>query len=173
MNSANLIGRLTRNPKIRHEMYEGADVIYANYTLAVERRPRSTNPNTPTADFIPCEASGKSAEFAEKYFMQGMKVAVKGQIRSNIVTDRATNEKRYYTFVKIEDQEFAEGKRDNAGQNASGGGADNIQQQPNSEQQNLQNTDKQSDAVSDVSSSNDTQGFMNIPDGYGSDLLFK
>ena len=172
MNSINLIGRLTRDPKIRHEMYEGTDIVYADYTLAVERRPRSNKPDAPTADFIPCEASGKSAEFAEKYLKQGMKIGIKGQLRTKLSTDRATNQSRFYMWVKVEDQEFADGKKEATG-NITGGGADNIQQQPNNEQQNLQSSDQQNNSVSDAASINDTQGFMNIPDGYGSDLLFK
>ena len=65
MNKVILMGRLTRDPDVRYSTGDNA-ITVARYTLAVERRHR-TNDLEQTADFIPCVAFGKSAEFVEKY----------------------------------------------------------------------------------------------------------
>lgn len=75
MNKVILMGRLTRDPDIRTATGENTMTI-ARYTLAVDRRTRKTDTNEPTADFISCVAFGKAAEFAEKYFHQGMRVLI-------------------------------------------------------------------------------------------------
>ena len=71
MNKVILMGRLTRDPDIRAATGENTMTI-ARYTLAVDRRTRKTDTGESTADFISCVAFGKAAEFAEKYFHQGM-----------------------------------------------------------------------------------------------------
>ena len=71
MNKVILMGRLTRNPEVRYSAGDSSMAI-ARYTLAVDRRftRRGEDNNGATADFIPCVAFGRSAEFAETYFHQ-------------------------------------------------------------------------------------------------------
>lgn len=64
-----MMGRLTRDPEVRYSAGDNSTAV-ARYTLAVNRRFKRDN--EPTADFIPCVAFGKAAEFAEKWFRQGM-----------------------------------------------------------------------------------------------------
>lgn len=52
---------------------------------------------------------GKSAEFAEKYFRQGLRVAISGRITTGSYTNK-DGIKVYTTEVTVEDQEFAESK---------------------------------------------------------------
>ena len=52
---------------------------------------------------------GRSAEFAEKYFRQGLKVIVTGRIQTGSYTNKE-GQKVYTTDVVVEDQEFAESK---------------------------------------------------------------
>lgn len=114
MNKVILMGRLTRDPEVRYSAGENALAI-ARYTLAVDRRTRREG--EATADFIPCVSFGRTAEFAEKYFRQGTKVAVSGRIQTGSYTNKEGN-RVYTTEVVVEEQEFAESK--NAGQaNAS------------------------------------------------------
>ena len=111
MNKVILMGRLTRDPEVRYS--QGANSLaIARYTLAVDRRFRREG--EATADFIPCVSFGKSAEFAEKYFRQGMKVAITGRIQTGSYTNNEGN-RVYTTEVMVEEQEFAESK--NSGQN--------------------------------------------------------
>lgn len=99
MNKVILMGRLTKHPDIRQS--QSGQV--ARYTLAVDRYKDG-------ADFIPCVAFGKSAEFADKYLKQGTKVVVVGHIQTGSYTNR--DGKKVYTIdVIIESQEFAESKK--------------------------------------------------------------
>lgn len=88
MNKVTLIGRLTRDPDVRYSQND-ASMAIARFTLAVDRKyTRNKNPNEPAADFIPCVAFKKSAEFVEKYFRQGTKIAVVGRIQTGSYTNK-------------------------------------------------------------------------------------
>ena len=106
MNKVILMGRLTRDPEVRYSAGENALAI-ARYTLAVDRRFRRDG--EASADFISCVCFGRSAEFAEKYFRQGLKIVVSGRIQTGSYTNR-DGQKVYTTEVVVEDQEFAESK---------------------------------------------------------------
>ena len=141
MNKVILMGRLTRDPEVRHSQGERQMAI-ARYTLAVDRRGRANTSNgEQTADFIQCVAFDRSAEFAEKYFHQGTKLVVTGRIQTGSYTNK-DGVKVYTTEVVVENQEFAESK------NAQGnGGYANA---------------GQSAAPAPMPADD---GFMNIPDG--------
>ena len=79
MNKVVLVGRLTRDPEVRYSQGDSATAV-ARYTVAVDRRFKRDG--EPTADFIPCVVFGRSAEFAEKYFRQGMRISVSGRIHN-------------------------------------------------------------------------------------------
>ncbi len=84
MNRVILMRRLTRDPDIRYTQGERSMAI-ARYTLAVDRRGRRNQDSASdqqTADFINCVAFDRAAEFAEKYFRQGMRVLVSGRIQT-------------------------------------------------------------------------------------------
>lgn len=101
MNKVILMGRLTRNPEVRYSAGDSSMAI-ARYTLAVDRRftRRGEDNNGATADFIPCVAFGRSAEFAEKYFHQGMKVVVTGRIQTGSYVNK-DGQKVYTTDVVV------------------------------------------------------------------------
>lgn len=99
------IGRLTKDPEVRHTTTQnGEDFAIARYTLAIDRRGKDAG-----ADFIPCVAFGKSGEFADKYLSKGTKMAVVGRIQTG--SYEKDGKKVYTTEVVIEEQEFAESKR--------------------------------------------------------------
>lgn len=112
MNKVILMGRLTRDPEVRYSQGERTMAI-AKYTLAVDRRGRSTqnqNSDQPTADFINCTAFDRAGEFAEKYFHQGMRVLVSGHIQTGSYMNQ-DGQNVYTTEVVIENQEFADSKQ--------------------------------------------------------------
>ena len=139
MNKAILVGRLTRDPEVRYSQGQNATAV-ARYTVAVDRRFKRNN--EPTADFIPCVVFGRSAEFAEKYFRQGMRVSVSGRIQTGSYTNK-DGVKVYTTEVIVEEQEFAESR---------------------AESEANKGTYQQSAPAGD--------GFMNIPDGLDDELPF-
>ena len=107
MNKVILMGRLTRDPEVRYS--QGAQPLaIARYTLAVDRR--GSKQGEQSADFINCIAFGKSGEFAEKYLHQGTKIVVTGRIQTGSYTNR-DGQKVYTTDVVVEEQEFAESKK--------------------------------------------------------------
>ena len=106
MNRVILMGRLTRDPEVRYSQSENPTAV-ARYTVAVDRRFKRDG--EPTADFIPCVVFGRSAEFAEKYFRQGMRISVSGRIQTGSYTNK-DGVKVYTTEVIVEEQEFAESK---------------------------------------------------------------
>lgn len=106
MNKVILVGRLTRDPEVRYSQRDHATAV-ARYTVAVDRRFKRDG--EPTADFIPCVVFGRSAEFAEKYFRQGMRVSISGRIQTGSYTNK-DGVKVYTTEVIVEEQEFAESR---------------------------------------------------------------
>ena len=96
MNSVQLTGRLTRDPEVR---YTDGGMSIARFTLAVNRRFKSEN--GPDADFIRCVAFGKTAEFIEKYFLQGKKMDLNGRIQTGSYTNQEGN-KVYTTDIVVE-----------------------------------------------------------------------
>lgn len=108
MNKWTGIGRLTRDVEARYSQGENAMCI-ARFTLAVDRK--SKKDGEQSADFIPIVAFSKTGEFAEKYFKQGMKVAVAGRIQTGSYTNKE-GQKVYTTEIVAEELEFCEKKGD-------------------------------------------------------------
>ena len=115
MNSVQLLGRLTRDPDVRYT--DGGSTI-AKFSLAVDRRFKQEGGDT--ADFINCIAFGKTAEFIEKFFSKGTKIALNGRIQTGSYTNKE-NVKVFTTDVVVENVEFAESKNNNSnvGRNVS------------------------------------------------------
>ena len=150
MNKVILMGRLTRDPNVHYTAGDNPMGI-ARYTLAVDRRIKRDG--EATADFISCAAFGKAAEFAEKYFRQGIRIVVSGRIQTGSYTNRDGN-KVYTTDVVVEEQEFAESKNNAAGNS------------------NAQDNTAAGQQSGNQGVSVDTDGFMNIPDGIEEELPF-
>lgn len=144
MNKVILMGRLTRDPEMRNSNGESNTAI-ARYTRAVDRRYKREG--EAGADFISCVAFGRSAEFAEKYFHQGLKVVVIGRIQTGSYTNRDGN-KVYTTDVVVEDQEFAESKA--------------------AAQRNREESSQERPEPVQV----DADGFMTIPEDFDEELPF-
>lgn len=106
MNKVILMGRITRDPEIRYSQGE-RPIATARYTLAVARTYKKAG--EPDADFINCVAFGRSAEFAEKYFRQGIRIVISGRIQTGSYINR-DGLKVYTTDVIVDEQEFAESK---------------------------------------------------------------
>lgn len=108
MNKVILIGRLTRDVEMRYSA--NSDTKIARYTLAVNRPFRQDGGQE--ADFLPCVAFNKTAEFAEKYLFKGMRVAIEGRIQTGSYTN-GEGQKVYTTEIAVERQEFLEKRIDN------------------------------------------------------------
>ena len=152
------MGRLTRSPQSRQTQGDKNKCI-ARYKLAVDRRFNRNNDDGNNADFIPCVAFGKSAEFVEKYLLKGTKMAVTGRIQTGSYTNR-DGVKVYTTEVVIEEQEFAESKNAQSAGSRTSSGNTGADRRETGRQQAPAKSDDPMD------------GFMNIPDGIDEELPF-
>lgn len=160
MNSVILCGRLTKDPEVRYSSGERQMPI-ARYTLAVDRRGRRGQQDNQgqTADFIPCVAFDRAAEFAEKYLKQGTKMIVRGRIQTGSYTNR-DGQRVYTTEVIIEDQEFAESR------NSSSQGESSFSQSFRQNEERPRESQSFNAGPADAG-----DGFMNIPDGVSDEGL--
>lgn len=126
------------------EVRQAGNTSVARFTLAVDRRFKKDGEQT--ADFISCVAFGKTAEFIEKHISKkGQKMVVEGRIQTGSYKDK--DDKTVYTTDVIIDQvEFGEGK----GETSAESGA----------------------TKADKKQKQDSDGFMNIPDGVDAELPF-
>lgn len=167
MNKVILMGRLTRDPDIRYSQGERQMAI-ARYTLAVDRRRSSASGDRNTADFIQCVAFDRAAEFAEKYFHQGIKIVVTGHIQTGSYTNR-DGQKVYTTEVIVEDQEFAESKSVSDGSSAnwnrnSSSASRDAGQQNSSAAAPQAGPQADQSSRPDPASASPVEGFINVPD---------
>ena len=105
MNNVSLLGRLVRDPEVRYGQNESVSV--AKFSLAVERKWKRDG--EPTVDFINCTVFGKSAEFTEKYFRKGMRVAITGRIQTGSYKNK-DGQTVFTTEIIVESQEIAQSK---------------------------------------------------------------
>ena len=137
------LGRLTRDPSISTSQ---SGMQIARFTVAVERRGKHEE-GQQNADFIPCTAFGKTAEFADKYLRQGTKMLVRGHIQTGSYQNK-DGQKVYTTDIIVDEMEFAESKSASSGQATTP-------------------TQPQAPAAGQP-----TNGFVNVPDDIEDELPF-
>ena len=113
LNSVIIIGRVTRDPEMRHTQ-NGTAV--ASLTLACDRdfKPKSGEKET---DFIDVVVWGKTAEFAANYFTKGRMVIVEGRLQVRGWQDKDGN-KRKSTEVVADRMYFGDSKQEGKKQTA-------------------------------------------------------
>ena len=107
MNTITLLGRLTKNPEAR---YTSTGKAVTLFTLAVNR-PYTNSDGQREADFINCQAWGKTAEVVGNHVSKGDRLLVEGRLQIRGYTDKE-GVKRYATEVVINRVEFIEQKKD-------------------------------------------------------------
>lgn len=108
MNKVILLGRLTKEPELRHTP-QGVSVC--SFSIAVNRR--FAKEGQQDADFINCIAWRNTAEFITKYFRKGNMIAVVGSIQTRIWED-ANGKKQYATEVIVDETYFTGSKENNS-----------------------------------------------------------
>lgn len=94
LNKVILVGRLTRDPELRHT---ASGLAIATFTLAVDRRFKNQQGEKQT-DFFRCTAWRQRAEFVSSYVTKGRLVAVEGSVEINEVVGQ-DGQKRYFTDI--------------------------------------------------------------------------
>ncbi len=113
MNKVILIGRLTRDPELRHTP-QGTAVC--QITVAVNRR--GVQPGQQDADFINVSVWGVQAENVARYMAKGRQVAVEGRIQTRNYDDK-DGKKVYVTEVIATNVQFLDSKGANSDSSVS------------------------------------------------------
>ena len=98
INKVVLLGRLTKDPKLRYAA--GSGIAVCRFTVAINRQFKKDE-----TDFINCVAFGKTGETITQYLTKGRQIAVTGSIRTDSY-DAQDGTKRYTTDVAVESFEF-------------------------------------------------------------------
>ena len=139
MNRVELVGRLTRDPELRHTPNGAAT---CNLTVAIDRLP-DQNGNR-VADFIPVVTWNRQAENVAKYLTKGRLVAVEGRIQTRNYEDK-DGKRVYVTEVLASNVQFLESK--NSSSNSSGFDSSNNYSQPMPDYNDSQSSNQKPDSV--------------------------
>lgn len=107
INKAILMGRLTRDPELRHT---GTGTPVCSFSIAIDN---GYGENRQT-DFINCVAWNKTAEFVSNYFSKGRMIIVIGRI-STRSWEGQDGKRNYTTEVIANEVSFGESKRNQDG----------------------------------------------------------
>jgi len=126
MNKVILTGRLTRDPEIR---YTKSGKAVASFSLAVDRpiSKKNQHEGQQTADFIPCIAWERHADFAGNHLIKGSPVLIEGRMQVRNYEDQQGGQ-HWITEVVVSSIEF-NGPRP-GGNNAPAGGQMNGTRPP-------------------------------------------
>lgn len=131
MNVVTILGRLTKDPELR---YTQAGKATCRFTLAVDRglsrekKEQAQANGQPTADFIPCQAWGKTAELIVNYLKKGRQAAVEGSIRTGSYENQE-GKRIYTTDVNVYKLHFindGQGNQASQGQSQENTGQDSF-----------------------------------------------
>ncbi|MDD4510364.1 MAG: single-stranded DNA-binding protein [Oscillospiraceae bacterium] len=108
LNRIVLMGRLTRDPELRHTQ---SNIAVASFTLACDRDFKSRDTGEKQTDFIDIVAWRQTGEFVSKYFTKGRMAVVEGRLQIRDWTDKEGN-KRKSAEVIADNVYFGDSKRD-------------------------------------------------------------
>lgn len=111
LNKAVVMGRLTRNPELKHTQ-SGTAVV--SFSLAVDRDFKDKQTGEKGVDFLDVTAWRQTAEFVSRFLSKGRLAVVEGrlQVRTWTANDGT---KRKAVEIVAENVYFADSRRDSAG----------------------------------------------------------
>ncbi|WP_125711751.1 single-stranded DNA-binding protein [Companilactobacillus kedongensis] len=131
INRTVLVGRLTRDPEIRHT--QGGTAV-ASFTLAVNRQ-FTNSQGEREADFVNCVIWRNAAENFAKFTSKGSLVGIDGRLQTRNYENKQGN-RVYVTEVVVDNFSLLESRNDNSSDNTH----DNTNQAPSHNQSNNSNT---------------------------------
>lgn len=108
LNRIILMGRLTRDPELRHTQ-TGTPV--ASFSLAVDRDFKDKTTGEKSTDFIDIVAWRQTAEFVSRFFTKGRMAVVEGRLQIRDWTDKDGGKRRSAEVV-ADNVYFGDSKRD-------------------------------------------------------------
>ena len=119
LNHITIMGRLTRDPKLRRT---GSGIAVASFTLAVDRDFSPKDGGERETDFIDCVAWRQTGEFVSKYFTKGRMAVVSGRLQIRNWNDKDGNKRRSAEVV-ADNVYFGDSRREDQGGASFGGNA--------------------------------------------------
>ena len=113
LNKITLMGRLTRDPELRHTP---TGTAVASFSLAVDRDFSGKDGGERATDFIDIVAWRNTAEFVSRYFVKGQMAAVAGRLQIRDWKDKEGNNRKSAEVV-AENVYFADSKKDRSEEN--------------------------------------------------------
>ncbi len=101
MNKAILMGRLSADPEL---LKTESDISKCRFTVAVQEDYKNKD-GSRDVDFIKCVAWRSTAEYVNKYFKKGSRIAVIG--KNKCESYEKNGERHFINYVKAENVEFA------------------------------------------------------------------
>ena len=126
LNKIFLMGRLTRDPEMRHTQ-NGTAV--ASFSIAVDRDFKDKQSGEKVTDFVDIVAWRSTAEFVDKYFSKGRMAVVEGRLQMRDWTDKEGNKRRSAEVV-ADNVYFGDSKRDGDGGSYGAPGGYGFNQTP-------------------------------------------
>ncbi len=117
LNRIILMGRLTRDPELRHTQ---SGVAVSSFSLAVDRDFKDKFTGEKATDFIDIVAWRQTGEFVSRYFAKGRMAIVEGRLQIRDWTDKEGNKRRSAEVV-ADNVYFGDSKRDNESGSYQGG----------------------------------------------------
>ena len=111
LNRIILMGRLTRDPELRHTQ---AGIPVASFSLAVDRDFKDKQTGEKATDFIDIVAWRQTAEFVSRFLTKGRMAVVEGRLQLRDWTDRDGNKRRSAEVV-ADNVYFGDSRRDTEG----------------------------------------------------------
>ena len=108
LNHIVIMGRLTRNPELRHTQ---SGTAVSSFALAVDRDFKDKQTGERATDFIDVVAWRTTGEFVSKYFSKGRMAVVEGRLQIRDWTDKEGNKRRSAEVV-ADNVYFGDSKRD-------------------------------------------------------------
>lgn len=108
LNRIILMGRLTRDPELRHTQ---GGVAVSSFSLAVDRDFKDKATGEKATDFIDVVAWRQTGEFVSRYFAKGRMAVVEGRLQIRDWTDKEGNKRRSAEVV-ADNVYFGDSKRD-------------------------------------------------------------
>ncbi len=91
LNRIILMGRLTRDPELRHTQ---SGVAVSSFTLAVDRDFKDKSTGEKSVDFIDIVAWRQTGEFVSRFFTKGRMAVVEGRLQIREWTDKDGGKRR-------------------------------------------------------------------------------
>lgn len=107
LNKIILMGRLTRDPELRHTTQ--SNMAVCTFTLAVDRNRKSQTGERQT-DFLDCVSWGRQAEFVTQWFSKGSMAIVVGQLQTRKWQDREGKTRVAYE-IQCDEVSFGETRK--------------------------------------------------------------